>query len=348
MSLYLRDNRHAANVFGFTGRCLNHGTPRFKFEFFVNIEFDSRVLGLVKSFLGEDVENSLYALCKTVTMPSFTVRTRTMNQYNRHRILQERLEPQTMTMTFHDSVDGRTLKLWELYYRYYYQDGGNTLGEFSQLDGRKFDTVEPRFVDRFGYNSEIVGNTRQLITNIDVFQIHSGHISRVSAVSPTVTGFTHDVYDYAASGETMQFELTFQPEYVVYDNNNRSLTAEQLERFRRGDPGQISNFLGPPCEPKQRTPVDLAAETGVSQVTRSPQVPQSSNPFDAVQRSLNALNVQPPIPDAGFDPRGPVAAVSPVSRNSTLDNVLKQIPGSGPQPGPIAQALQRRPGPGAP
>lgn len=293
MSQYLRDSRHAANLFGFTGTRLNTGTPRLKFQFFVNIRFSAFARGHVRRFLGSNARDTVNALCKTVTMPNISVSTEILNQYNRHRIVSKRVEPQTVSLTFHDTVDGLSLRLWEMYYQYYFRDGDNP-GERSE-----FDTVSARFTDRFGYNLPQVRNNRQLIDSIEIFQIHGGRFSRVSAVAPTLTAFTHDTHDYAAAGETMQFQLDFQPEFVVYRNRNSQLSNSALERFDRGDFWEMFDFLNT-ANPVGEVNTDAVEQQSIeiAQATAgtTPTAFSTGNVFDA-NSALNLSRVQ-----GGFDP----------------------------------------------
>jgi hypothetical protein len=46
-----------------------------------------------------------------------------LNQYNRKRISQSKISFEPVKMVFHDVADGKTLKFWDMYYRYYFMDG---------------------------------------------------------------------------------------------------------------------------------------------------------------------------------------------------------------------------------
>ena len=49
--------------------------------------------------------------------------TATLNQYNRKRITQSKVAFEPVKVVFHDVADGKTLKFWDMYYRYYFADG---------------------------------------------------------------------------------------------------------------------------------------------------------------------------------------------------------------------------------
>ena len=56
-------------------------------------------------------------------MPSFDIQSTSLNQYNRKRISQTKIVNKPVKIVFHDVADGKTLKFWDMYYRYYFSDG---------------------------------------------------------------------------------------------------------------------------------------------------------------------------------------------------------------------------------
>ena len=122
--VYLRDSRHAANAFGLNKSDLSNGTPRHKFEFFVKINFNPQLTDYVRSFFVDPAEQAiLHTMIKSITMPTMQIDTTTLNQYNKKRVSQTKINYNPISITFHDSVEGRTLRLWEMYYEYYFKDG---------------------------------------------------------------------------------------------------------------------------------------------------------------------------------------------------------------------------------
>ena len=247
--VYLRDSRHAANNFGYNKSALNNGTPRHKFQYFVNFRFNSAVKDYVDSFLLTEDRNFVTALVKSVTMPSVGIDTEVLNQYNHRRIIQTKLKPTPVTLTMHDTVEGKTLRFWEMYYEYYFKDGiaaektkPNSARVKTQLD----DLLSDSFDNNFGYNLERIGNTRQLLTHIEIFQVHGGKYSLTTLVNPRISVFTHDTLDYSATSDLMQISMEIEYESVVYSNVNESLREfddDVLERYRDGDFWQMANLI---------------------------------------------------------------------------------------------------------
>ncbi len=248
--VFLRDSRHAAENFGYNKAYLGNGTPRHKFQFFVRIVFNQspEVSAFVKNYLGIEDQEIVSVMVKNVTMPSMTIDTETLNQYNKKRISQTRIEYQPITITFHDSVEGRTLRLWEMYYEYYFRDGVAPVK--MENDGRTrmerefvMDLLTDKFNGRFGYNLPRVGNHKYLIDKIEIFQVHGGNFSRTEIVHPRVTAFTHDTLDYEDSNGLVEIKMDFAYEDVLYANVNSPMNEQELERFRNGDFWLMANLL---------------------------------------------------------------------------------------------------------
>lgn len=268
-SVFLRDSRHAANAYGLNKSDLSNGTPRHKFEFFVKIKFNTQLNDFVRAFLKENDQDIVHTMIKTVTMPSMNIDTEVLNQYNKKRISQTRIDYNPISITFHDSVEGRTLRLWEMYYEYYFRDGlanekinagtdkplsffDAFVGAFTGTGGTTLtrnpseftnDIIKDKFVDNYGYNLQRVGNQKYLIEAIEIYQIHGGKFSRTDIIRPRVTGFTHDTLDYEDSSGLVEMKLDFEYEGVVYANVNEKLSSEELERFRFGDFNEMASLI---------------------------------------------------------------------------------------------------------
>ena len=274
-NVHLRDSRHAANAYGFNKADLSNGTPRHRFEFFVKINFnnvDPDVRNFVRAFLDDVDQDILTQMVKTVTMPSMQIETEVLNQYNKKRISQRRITYSPISLTFHDTVEGRMLRLWEMYYEYYFRDGvasekldvktnsGNNgivnafldrfLEAFNGSEAPRLrsseypnDIIKDNFVDNYGYNIKRVGNSKYLIDSIDIFQVHGGKFSRTRIIHPRVSNFTHDTLDYEDSNGLVQMQFEFEHEGVVYANVNDQLSEDELERYRYGDFHELANLI---------------------------------------------------------------------------------------------------------
>lgn len=286
---YEKNPRHATYNFNQDAQSLYRNHPRFPFEYYININFNN--VGSAKSYIAQYFNSAdlaqIMPLVKTVDMPSMKVDTATLNQYNRKRMTQTKLSFEPVKIVFHDVADGKTLKLWDMYYRYYFADGieagkneskqseSKAAGNMSvdQLIKNLTPTVNPAIKNllfntpipkkatntngdksiiqnivsntldnhNFGFNVRTVGNVRNLIQSIDIYQVHGGRFNQVTLVNPRVSAFTHDVLSYAVSDKTLELTFTFEYEYAYYTIQNMRLGGSEsnntsnIEQFSHGE-----------------------------------------------------------------------------------------------------------------
>jgi len=122
---YEKNPRHATYNFSQDGRSLYRNQPRFPFEYYININLNN--VGSAKTYISQYFNTAdlaqIMPLVKTIEMPSMKIDTASLNQYNRKRITQSKIAFEPVKVVFHDVADGKTLKFWDMYYRYYFADG---------------------------------------------------------------------------------------------------------------------------------------------------------------------------------------------------------------------------------
>lgn len=227
-------------------------------------------------------------------MPSMKIETAPLNQYNRKRLSQTKIAYEPVKVVFHDVADGKTLKLWEMYYRYYFNDGtepGMNEAKQTQQRNKTFSTEElirnitptlnPNIANlpssvrnlfqsnapsgansptntvgiksalqniiadnldnhKFGFNLPTVGNIRNLIQTIDIYQVHGGRFNQVTLVNPRISAFTHDVLNYSTTDKTLELTFTFEYEYAYYTIQNMQLTNQA--KNTGGEPNNNSSI----------------------------------------------------------------------------------------------------------
>jgi len=125
---YEKSSRHATYNFNQDAQALYRNHPRFPFEYYVNINLNA--VDSAQTFISQFFNNPSWAqvlpLVKSVEMPSMKIDTTPINQYNRKRLSQHKIGFEPIKMVFHDVADGKTLKFWDMYYRYYFGDGNES------------------------------------------------------------------------------------------------------------------------------------------------------------------------------------------------------------------------------
>ena len=111
----LRDYTHASKTFTTNSYELK---PRFKFLFHVSFTINTDAIPYLRSagVFGNQERNDLSLLVKTAELPKYKMATETLNQYNRKRIIQTKIDYQPVTLTFHDDGGDNARKLWYYYY----------------------------------------------------------------------------------------------------------------------------------------------------------------------------------------------------------------------------------------
>ena len=122
---YEKSSRHASYNFNQDSQSLYRNQPRFPFEYYININLNQ--VGTAKEYISTYFNSAdltqIPPLVKTVEMPSMKIETTPLNQYNRKRLSQTKVMFEPVKIVFHDVADGKTLKFWDMYYRYYFADG---------------------------------------------------------------------------------------------------------------------------------------------------------------------------------------------------------------------------------
>ena len=142
---YEKSPRHSTYNFNQDGQALYRNQPRFPFEYYININLNN--VGTAGQYIAQYFNNPSWAqiapLVKTIDMPSMKIQTDALNQYNRKRLSQTKIAYEPVKVVFHDVVDGKTLKFWEMYYRYYFADGsepGMNEAKTTQAKNKTFST----------------------------------------------------------------------------------------------------------------------------------------------------------------------------------------------------------------
>ena len=145
---YEKTPRHATYNFNQEGQALYRNQPRFPFEYYVQINLNGAAKSHIDTFFTDGV-SVLTPLIKSIEMPSMEIDTEPLDQYNRKRLSQTRINFKPVKMVFHDVCDGKTLKFWDMYYRYYFDDGNEPGTNDPKNSG---DTKRPYSFEEFKKN----------------------------------------------------------------------------------------------------------------------------------------------------------------------------------------------------
>ena len=240
----LKDYAHASKTFRTNGYEL---APRNKFLFHVYFNLNTAEIPTLRNIFSSSEQAELGLLIKTIQLPTYSLDTETLNQYNRKRIIQKRINYLPVSMTFHDDGGDLNRNLWYNYYSYYYKDPNQQYGSASNQNGSIGQVAnEPGF----SYNSrDIYANNRPVndwgyigegysqsnaggpgvgsggdqssgkpafFRDITIYGMDQHKWASYVLINPLVKEWKHDQYNYSEGGGIMENSMTVEYETVKY------------------------------------------------------------------------------------------------------------------------------------
>jgi hypothetical protein len=234
----LRDYTHASKTFTTNAYELK---PRFKFLFHVSFTLNVTEIPFLNGAFSSDDQMNLSLTVKTVDLPKFNIDTETLNQYNRKRIIQKKLNYEPINIKFHDTSNDLVRKMWYYYMSYYYKDpsqrylnpnnNNGTNGEsslrqagFGYNDRDIYDKERIGNVNDWGYIGEAYndGNTAgttgkpPFFRDIRIYGMDQRKFAEYVLINPLITSWSGDTYSYAEGAGTMENTMTVAYETVKY------------------------------------------------------------------------------------------------------------------------------------
>lgn len=248
---YLRDFRHASKTFITDGFA---NAPKFKYLFHVYFDINTT---LINSDIFPDPKIP-GLLVKNITLPKFSLTVAEMNQYNRKRYVQTKINYDPVSITFHDDNAGAIKKMWYNYYSYYYND--TTTAVQNKAAGRIKNTYSDdiRNEQNWGYFGEptssdvaaAIGDPKpQFFNSVKIYGFNQHNFSCYTLVNPIIERFDHDTYDYYQPTGTMENRMTLRYETVTYEEGaiNGQAPGEVVTGF--GSEQYYDRLLSPISKP---------------------------------------------------------------------------------------------------
>jgi hypothetical protein len=185
-------------------------------------------------------------MVKTISLPKFKLETETLNQYNRKRVIQKKINYLPVTTTFHDDGGDLIRNMWYNYYSYYYKDPNQaygppaqngTIGSIQTLPGFSYNArdiyANDRVVNDWGYVGESYdqGNAGSngvgsggdqtsgkppFFRDITIYGMNQHKWASYTLINPLISSWDHDTYNYSEGGGIMQNSMTIEYETVKY------------------------------------------------------------------------------------------------------------------------------------
>jgi hypothetical protein len=232
---YLRDARHASKVFTTNAFELK---PRYKFLFHVSFTLNVQEIPALKGAMGLDDITNLSYVVKTVDLPKYTIANETLNQYNRKRVVQTKINYDPVSIVFHDDGGDVVRNMWYNYYSYYYKDPTQQYLDANNQNGSLGPSANRQA--GFGYNArDIYSDNRQVndwgyigesfsdgtssasgkppfFRDIRIYGMDQHKYAEYVLINPIITSWAHDQYNYSEGSGTMQNTMSIAYETVKY------------------------------------------------------------------------------------------------------------------------------------
>lgn len=202
----LRDYQHGQRLFRESDLRL---APKAKFLYHVVFNINSTALkGLNFKYKHQ---NEINMLVKTAELPKFTVQTEALNQYNRKKVLQVKIDYQPVTLRFHDDNFGVVGQLWYNYYHYYFGDtsAADVPGAYNRTAMKNQSFIR----GKYGLDN---GSSIPFFTSIDIYQLAKKAWYKYKLINPVITAWNHDMLD-SSSSQPGEQSMTLAYESVGYE-----------------------------------------------------------------------------------------------------------------------------------
>jgi hypothetical protein len=267
---YLKDYTHASKTFRTNGY---ENAPRFKFLFHVYFNINTAQIGALRSVFSTGDQSTVGLLVKNIELPRYRMDTEVLNQYNRKRVIQKKIEYQPIQVVFHDDGGDRIRNLWYNYYAYYYKDPSqkyqgvpNTNGSIgpSQTSPTGFDYNRrdiydnDRTVNDWGYIGEGYqevpnnfgrGGKPAFFRDISIYGFNQHKFVEYVLINPLISEWNHDTYDYSQGDGVMQNTVTISYETVKYYSG--AIGTARPDTYAQGfaDPNYYDQVKSPLSRP---------------------------------------------------------------------------------------------------
>jgi hypothetical protein len=268
---YLKDYTHASKTFRANGYEL---APKYKFLFYVRFSLNTAGIPALNQLFPSSNNSELGLVVKAADLPSYQFEVDTMNQYNRKRLVQTKVNYQPATIRFHDDGSNLITNLWYNYFSYYYKDPSHkyqnvpavsgTPGDLggltqSRTDYNSRDTYTAyRDQNDWGYVGESYGDATggvpsggkpRFFNDITIYSFNQQKFSQYTLINPMISDWKHDTHDYSEANGTMEHTMTIQYETVKYYSGN--LSGQTPDSIVKGfaDPAHYDTVKSPLARP---------------------------------------------------------------------------------------------------
>jgi hypothetical protein len=287
-------------------------------------------------------------------LPQFTIATEVLNQYNRKRIIQKKIDYNPVQVEMHDDGGDLIRNLWYNYFSYYYKDpnqpynnvpatNGAAGVDSSQAAGFSYNNrdiyVNERTVNDWGYIGESFADGTNsengkppFFRDITIYGFDQHKWVSYVLINPLITSWNHDTYDYSQDGGVMQNTMSIQYETVKYYSGAIGAERPDTNVVGFADPSTYDQSLSPLSTREQTSQVNGQGgnfPVGEGSISDS-QATSNAGRVGGVQRPDVDYNLRlaspPPVLPSQNNPPLTRPGGTPSVHNGTLPNQGLQFP----------------------
>lgn len=204
----IRDYQHATRLF-VDG--LYRLSPKLQSLFHVYVDLNPMVAAT-----DQQTQVEIGMMAKTVALPRFTVTNKIYNAYNRKNIVQDKINYDPLTITFHDDSADVVRKFWYDYYAFYYRDADHQEAMYNQDHKYK-----QRQEQNWGFSPVATQGTPGYINAIRIYSLHQKTFSAYTLIRPLIQSFQHGQHT-AGEYAPLEHTMTVAYEAVQYTSGRVS------------------------------------------------------------------------------------------------------------------------------
>jgi hypothetical protein len=198
----------------------NHGGKMFttqqhrlapKFDFQFHVAFGINQAALKNANIVTRYGNEINMLVKSVALPAFEVQLDPVNQYNRQKKIQYKVNYGDVLIKFHDDNMGLINQLWQNYFSYYYADSTSAqqTGAYARNATRNSDYIKTNY----GLDNS---STEPFFKYIKIYQMARHEYVMVHLHNPIIKKWDGNNLDYSKS-TTHEFSMSLAYEATSYE-----------------------------------------------------------------------------------------------------------------------------------
>jgi hypothetical protein len=223
-TVVMHDYKHGKRIFVDGNYRLS---PKYGFLYYVEFDFNPLITNI-----SNQAAQELGMIVKSVNLPKFTIDTKIHNAYNRKNIVQNKINYDPVSISFHDDQSDTVRNFWYDYYSYFYRDPDYADATYSanhKYQSRpSFDWgYSPR--PAIGYNNANGAQPYQYIQAIRIYSMYQQQFSEYELINPIITSFKHGDHSASETTSMLSHDMTVQYEAVKYLTG--SVTGDNVGGF---------------------------------------------------------------------------------------------------------------------